>query len=71
MAKNESPVFEVDYSLSAAQVFTRFTLYCLRTNQNPDALDAVKDPEFAWTALPQIKEEWFPQGIKIPSWVHN
>jgi hypothetical protein len=71
MAKNESHVFEIDYSLSASQVFARFTLHCLRTNQNLDALDAVKDPEFAWTALPPIKEDWFPKAIKVPSWVND
>jgi hypothetical protein len=33
LAKNKSPSFEVDYSLSLAQVLTRFTLYCLKTYQ--------------------------------------
>jgi hypothetical protein len=71
LAKNNSPSFEVDYTLSAAQVFTRFTLYCLKTYQNLDALDAVKDSEFTWTAIfPNIKNR-LPVDTEVPSWVNN
>jgi hypothetical protein len=71
LAKNESPLFEIDYTLSATQVLTRFTLHCFKTYQNLDALDAVKDSKFTWTAIFPNRENWLPVDIEVPSWVND